>query len=352
MAIVYARKFKSGYRVYIKLRDGRGKWRYIKTPFKFDKMTSRNGKTIWPKQVLDLKQKIEAAQALKQFGFGTSKNTPNLSLTQLLERFIAESGEKRTYSTLKEYRNSVNKFISVHGDKGVRDINYEDMYVFRDEMIRKVSKVSARKYLTHLNGLFNWAVDPERNFIDKNPISKNVKFTVKTPERPEFTEDEISRVFDEIVKKKDIALKHQLEFLLLTGFRSNESCNYRLDQLDFENKVIKHYNQKRDDYYLYPMDERLEKFLKGLSKIYAPYVFKYRIKYTLTHYLKRIIRNLGLNDKLSVHSLKVTYVNRLKRAGLNPTSIHMLSHHKSFQTTMIYIRRDVEHLRKELEKSR
>jgi site-specific recombinase XerD len=116
--------------------------------------------------------------------------------------------------------------------------------------------------------------------------------------------------------------------------------------------IIKHYNQKRDDYYSHPMDTRLEEFLRRLPTRHAPYAFKYRSKHTLSRYLKRIVRRLGLNDRLSVHSLKVSYVNRLKRAGLSPTEIHMLSHHKSFQTTMIYIRRDVEHLRRALEKAR
>jgi integrase/recombinase XerD len=352
MAIVYARKFKSGYRVYIKLRDGRGKWRYIKTPFKFDKMTSRNGKTIWPKQVLDLKQKIEAAQALKQFGFEATKSKRSLSLTQLFELFVKESGIKREPSTIKEYRGAVNKFISIHGDKDADSITFEDMYVFRDEMLRAVSKITVKKYLTHLNGLFNWAADPESDLISKNPISRNIKFTVKTPERPGFTDEELRQVFEESIKKGDSDLKLQLEFLYLTGFRSNESCKYRLDQFDFENKVLKHYNQKRDDYYTYPMDTKLEEFLKQLPTKYAPYAFKYRSIHTLSRYLKRIVRKLGLNDRLSVHSLKVSYVNRLKRAGLNAASIHMLSHHRSFQTTMTYIRWDTEHLRKELEKSR
>jgi hypothetical protein len=110
--------------------------------------------------------------------------------------------------------------------------------------------------------------------------------------------------------------------------------------------------QLKDDHYLYPMDRRLERFLGRLPRTYAPYAFKYRSKHTLNNYLKRIIRELGLNENLTTHSLKVTYVNKLKRAGLGSTEIHLLSHHKSFQTTMIYIREDVEHLREVLEKLR
>jgi hypothetical protein len=51
--------------------------------------------------VLDLKQKIEAAQALKQFGFEATKSKRSLSLTQLFELFVKESGIKREPSTIK-----------------------------------------------------------------------------------------------------------------------------------------------------------------------------------------------------------------------------------------------------------
>lgn len=351
MASIYTRKYKNGYRVYFRVKDSRGKWKDVRTEIYLEKIMRRNGTVVWPRNVLDLKRHIENDQSLQRFGIAPVVEDQT-TISEAYKMFKQHSGDKREASTLKEYTGAVNKFVSVLGDKCMRDINYEDMYMFRDTMIERVSKISTKKYLSHLNALFNWAADPEINLIEKNPISRNVKFTVKTKERPGFTDSEIRRIFQRAMKDGDFDLKYQLEFLLLTGFRSNESCNYTFDQFDFEGRVIKHYNQKRDEYYPYPMDRRLERFLRRLPRKYEPYAFKYRTKYTLSHYLKRIVRALGYDDKLSVHSLKVTYVNRLKRAGLSPTAIHMLSHHKSFQTTMLYIRRDVKHLRGELEKSR
>jgi integrase len=353
MASIFTRKYKNGHRIYLRVKNVRGKWVKVRTEIYLDKITKRNGRTIWPKHVLELKRRVENSDTLKGLGLApVEREESYTTIFEAYSTFKQQSGDKRTASTLKEYRNSVEKFISVLGDKPMREINYEDMYMFRDTMIKRVSKVSTKKYLTHLNGLFNWAADPEVNLIDKNPISRNVKFTVRTRERPGFTDEQIKRIFEKAEKEGNVALRHQLEFLLLTGFRSNESCMYQLDQFDFKNKVIKHYNQKRDEFYPYPMDGKLERFLKKLPNTYTPYAFKYRTKYTLAHYLKKLVRELGYDERLSVHSLKVTYVNRLKRAGLSPTAIHMLSHHKTFQTTMIYIRRDVNHLREELKKSR
>jgi integrase len=351
MASIYTRKYKNGYRVYFRVKDSRGKWLDVRTEIYLERLMRRNGKVVWPRNVLDMKRHIENEQSLHKLGI-VRVVEDRTTISEAYKMFKQHSGDRRTESTLKEYKNAVDKFISVLGDKPMKEINYEDMYMFRDTMIRRVSKVSTKKYFAHLGGLFNWAADPEVKLINENPIGRNVRFTVKTKERPGFTDSQIRRIFQKAMRDGDFALKHQLEFLLLTGFRSNESCNYTFDQIDFENRVIKHYNQKRDEYYPYPMDERLERFLRRLPREYEPYLFKYRTKYTLAHYLKKIIRKLGYNDKLSVHSLKVTYVNRLKRAGLNPTTIHILSHHKSFQTTMLYIRRDVNHLREELEKSR
>jgi integrase len=352
MASIFTRKYKNGHRVYFRVKDSRGKWIKVKTDIYLDRLPSRNGKVQWPGWISDLKKKIEAAQTLNQFGFKDNRTNAEVSISELLDRFLKDSGRKRKESTVRQYREAVNKFILVHGDKNIREITYEDMYEFRDAMCEMVSPVSTRKFFNHLSGMFNWAADPENNYLLRSPISRNIKIKVNTLQRPGFTDTQMRRVFQRAMKDGNFDLKNQLEFLLLTGFRANESCSYQLDQFDFENGVIKHYNEKRDDYYLYPMDDRLERFLRRLPRTFAPYAFRYRHPSTLAHYLKEIVRELGYNDRLSVHSLKVTYVNRLKRAGLSSTEIHQLSHHKSFDTTMIYIRRDVGELRSALKRSR
>ena len=352
MASIFTRKYKNGYRVYLRVKDSRGKWVSIRTEFYLKTLMRRSGKITWPRDVLDMKYRLEHEQTLEQFGYKIDRKKDGFPISELLNRFLNESGRKRKKSTERQYREAVNKFILVHGDKNIREISYVDMYVFRDTMCALLSPVSTRKFFNHLNAIFNWAADPENNYLLRSPISKNIKIKVHTQQRPGFTDSQLRRVFQKAMKDDKFDLKYQLEFLYLTGFRANESCTYKLEQFDFENKVIKHYNEKRDDYYLYPMDERIERFLKRLPTKFAPYAFRYRHPSTLAHYLKDIIRDLKYNDRLSVHSLKVTYVNRLKRAGLSSTEIHLLSHHKSFDTTMIYIRRDVGELRNALKKSR
>jgi integrase len=156
---------------------------------------------VWPKQVSDLKTKIEAAQALNQFGFNQLKSKDNTTISQLLNAFIESSDNKRKESTLALYRFAVKKFDSVFGDMRVRDITHKEMYAFRDEMIRRHGKVNTKQYLTHLNGLFNWAADPENDFIVRNPIRKSVKFSVRMPQRPAFTDSEIRRVFRRAIER-------------------------------------------------------------------------------------------------------------------------------------------------------
>jgi integrase len=352
MATIYTRKYKNGYRVYFKLKNSRGKWVAMKTEILLHKLYYRNGKIQWPSYVTALKNQLEVSITLNKFGLADNRKKKNIPVSGLLELFLSGSGKKRKKSTERQYREAVKKFIFICGDKFIADVTHEDVCEFRDAMCEIVSPVSTRKFFNHLRGLFNWAADPENNYLIRSPISRSIRIKVHTPERPAFTDSEMRRVFQKAMKNGDFDLKNQLEFLLLTGFRANESCTYRLDQFDFRNKVIRHYNEKRDDHYPYPMDDRLERFLKRLPKTFSPYAFRYRHPSTIGHYLKKIIRDLGYDERLSPHSLKVTYVNRLKRAGLSSTEIHLLSHHKSFQTTMIYIRRDIGELRKALKKSR
>jgi integrase len=350
MTGIYTRKYKGGYRVYFRLKDRHGMWHSVNTGIQLDKIFVRNGKTVWPRRVLDLKMKLDWEKTTNTFGAAQTVSRRDATISEVLKAFSESSTNKRKPSTLKLYEFAVRKFISTLGDMKASDITHREMYMFRDTMIKKHGRVNTKQYFTHLNGLFNWAADPEEDFIERNPISKSVKFTVKMPQRPGFTASEIRRIFRKALQDGDVGLKHQLEFLLLTGFRVNESCTYRLDQFNFENKVIHHRNEKGGEEYPYPMHRKLERFLKRLPQMYTPYAFKYRSKHTVANYLKRIIRELEYSEKLTTHSLKVTYVNRLKEMGLNAAEIHLLAHHKSFQTTMIYVRQDVNHLRKLMDK--
>ena len=90
-------------------------------------------------------------------------------------------------------------------------------------------------------------------------------------------------------------------------------------------------------------------------------MFRYRHPSTLSHKLKATILAINadpeaavkVNEHLTVHSLKKTYVSKLMDAGLSEALTHMLSHHKSFQTTLRYYAQfDVGKLREASERSR
>jgi hypothetical protein len=81
------------------------------------------------------------------------------------------------------------------------------------------------------------------------------------------------------------------------------------------------------------MDAEFVEFMKGLTRRYEPFVFRYRHKSGLNHALKRINTILEHDTSLNVHTLKTCAVGRWKSMGLDVLTISKLAHHRSIETT-------------------
>lgn len=286
-----------------------------------------------------VKLNIENEMAKDPIGLTIKLSKPHLTLSELWQGFMDDEGRNKKPSTLRFYERARKKSLEYAGDIDVKYIERKTMFDLRDSMRKVEGLQNTAIYLRHLRAVFGWAVD--NDIILKNPL-KRVDFEPESKPVVIFKQDKLERVFAACYPK----LRDQCRFLLLTGFRLQESCDLRYDMIDYDAKVIKHYNQKGDRWSPYPLDPEIAEFLRVLPKTYEPFVFGYRDRMGIDHEFLKVLRKVGLVPKqgvlvgkasYSVHTLKKTYVSSLiQDSRLSQLEVQYLSHHKSITTTLKY----------------
>ena len=365
MARLYLRRRKrrSGetyYKVYIRYTDSWGVSRRRSTPFTIDSPRTKDGTVIFPRHIIEFKDKLEARVTLDNFGL-SPKRVVRIKLSKVYEEFLERRATDRARRTKYLYKLAVNKFIELFGDVYIHEITTETLHEYKTYWIKRDGKINTSTYIRSISPLFTYAAD--KDYIVKSPVNSDVRIKIDYEEPEVYTVEQIRIIFtcclngytDSAGKTvdPDSALRDQLRFLLLTGFRSDESCQLLWRHVDFDNKTVFHINakSKRDEHF--PMDGVLEDHLKNTGKKYAPYVFKYRSYSTIGRKLRRINNSLGYSHRLDVHALKATYATWIQEAGIKPASSEFLTHHKDWKTTLKhYTKLRMDMLREELSKAR
>ena len=283
-------------------------------------------------------KKIEADLAIDPIGVLSRMSKTKTNVSELWKQFQQEEGRNKKASTLSFYALGVKKFIQYAGDLPVGAVTKQDIFDLRDKMRAAEGDQNTAIYLRMLKALFGWAVDID--ILPKNPFRK-VDFEPEDRPIVVFTDDEVEKILAACNPK----LRDQCQFLLLTGFRLDESCQLTWDLVDFDSGVIRHHNQKGKRWSPYPLRAALLSFMKTLPKTYSPYVFGYQLKSSVDHEFIKVLRSINLvtpkgtsrTDDFSIHTFKKTYVSRLiKSKEYSQTDVHFLAHHKDFATTLKY----------------
>lgn len=339
MSTLYVRGKKS---IWIGFTDQFG--RYHRKPLGIDTV---NGKI--PRDALKQKEKIDLQ--ISNHTWGLQPTIPRITLSGLRDEFIEFIKGMRDKETIYLYKLAIRHAIAFFGDAPIAKITQQNIADFRDHLIKTISDAKASQTLRSLSPLFRWAVE-QKGYIPSSPINRYNNVHLKRKQPTVYSPEELNRFVKWCFKSNHLHFLRQIQFLLLTGFRSNESCTITWDKIDFRERTLLHYDDKRNEWVPYPMDTKLVHFLKKVPRE-GEFVFHYRNKTSLNKIVgiareKKIIRR-----ELKIHSLKATYIRDLIAAGLSTAEIHKLSHHKSYQTTDYYYTTfEMDHLRKALKKSR
>lgn len=236
--------------------------------------------------------------------------------------------------------------VSKYLNKDLINATRDDIKNFFDNFDGDV-KTKAH-YLTVLNSFYKYLL-----FIGKcsiNPCDgiKHPKLSKKLPEY--LTSEEINKLFDiRLTKPIDYRNKAMLEVLYATGTRISELINLELNQIDFDECIIRVTGKGKKDRII-PIGDTAMDALKN-------YILNYRIFLVKTNdnnyvflnkngskisrqgffkILKGLAFDAGIKKDISPHTIRHSFATNLLNNGADLRIIQELLGHENLQTTEIY----------------
>jgi len=235
---------------------------------------------------------------------------------------------------------ALNHFIKFFGDISIDKIRTQDLYDYQ----------SSRKAQDKSNGTINREISIIRRFY--NVASFMGKFAGDNPAigiKPLPEEQSIDRVLS--LEEQDKLLSASPEYLysilvcaLNTGMRKWEILSLQWENVDLENNFIliesRHTKTKR--YRKVPINTELKKILEGLQGKHETHVFvsshnkPYKSQDSLKKSFSNAIKKAGIK-KLRFHDLRHTVATRLLENGASITDTANILGHYNLKTTMRYV---------------
>lgn len=236
--------------------------------------------------------------------------------------------------------------VSKYLNKDLINATRDDIKNFFDNFDGDV-KTKAH-YLTVLNSFYKYLLFMGKCSINTCDGIKHPKLSKKLPEY--LTSEEINKLFDiRLTKPIDYRNKAMLEVLYATGTRISELINLELNQIDFDECIIRVTGKGKKDRII-PIGDTAMDALKN-------YILNYRIFLVKTNdnnyvflnkngskisrqgffkILKGLAFDAGIKKDISPHTIRHSFATNLLNNGADLRIIQELLGHENLQTTEIY----------------
>lgn len=236
--------------------------------------------------------------------------------------------------------------VSKYLNKDLINATRDDIKNFFDNFDGDV-KTKAH-YLTVLNSFYKYLLFMGKCSINPCDGIKHPKLSKKLPEY--LTSEEINKLFDiRLTKPIDHRNKAMLEVLYATGTRISELINLELNQIDFDECIIRVTGKGKIDRII-PIGDTAMDALKN-------YILNYRIFLVKTNdnnfvflnkngskisrqgffkILKGLAFDAGIKKDISPHTIRHSFATNLLNNGADLRIIQELLGHENLQTTEIY----------------
>jgi len=270
------------------------------------------------------------------------------------EKFLEKLKYEYNYSdlTINGYDYEITKFLDYLND------NHLDYKKINLDMIRnylkyldnlKYKKNSISKNLSSLRSFYKFLT--EEKVILNNPF-KNISNPKKDKKLPDFLNyEEINKLFDSADTTTPLGLRNRciLELLYDTGIRVSELVNLKINDIEFDKKIINILGKGKKErivYYGDYLQEVLDKYINDSRK--------YLLNNKLSEYLilnnngskittrgveyiiDKMVNEAAIKHKISPHVLRHTFATHMLNGGADIKSIQQLLGHESLSTTGIY----------------
>lgn len=287
------------------------------------------------------------------------------------EDFIADRKYQNTSdSNIASYRYMVKPFIDHCIDEGVINVedvtrvHFKNFLIMAQQQNKKPHTINT--IILRTKAFFNYCV--EENYIQEN-IAKKVKTQKVDVKIDTFTDSQINQMlaYYRTQKKKHQSYSSYRNYVILlillgTGIRRKELILLKWSDLDFTNQTMNVYGKSRKYETVFLTDKltrelmSFKTFSNSVIKAKNDYIFltNKEVPFTI-HTIEYIFRDLKtkMNFKdvrLSPHTFRHTYAQRLIMSGVNAFAVQKLMRHEHIQTTQRYVNLWGSHLKQENDK--
>jgi integrase/recombinase XerD len=240
-------------------------------------------------------------------------------------------------STLYNYIHRV-ALVSLHFNRLPEDISDDEINEYLTTLALDVKSPSRSGFKHTVYGLRYYFrhVGLSKRAIDLPSLKKAFKLPVI------LNRSELRELF-----KAPTLLKHRIVLTLTYsgGLRSQEVCNLKIADIDFERKTIHIRQSKYNKDRIVPLSEYMAKGLHHYLSTEQPHLWLFEGKEPGSHYSGRGVNSImhsalkktNIQKEVSIHSLRHSYATHLLEDGLNIVTIKELLGHAQITTTMIYL---------------
>lgn len=231
-------------------------------------------------------------------------------------------------------------------NKDLISLKKEDIKDFLDN-VEATARTKAH-YLTVFNSFYKYLVFMDK--IKSNPCDgiKAPKLEKKLPTY--LTNEEIAKLFNiRLTKPVDYRNKAILEAMYATGARISEVINLELNQIDFEECIIRVVGKGKKERII-PLDDVAIEALDNYINNYRPFLIKNETcnyvflnkngekisRQMIFKILKNLANKAGITKEISPHTLRHSFASNLLNNGADLRVIQELLGHENLETTEIY----------------
>lgn len=287
--------------------------------------------------------------------FGGKGQVKHVSLEMFYKEYLSYAEFNLAPKTVGIVKLAFKHLLSFFpGAKSVDEIGLREVELFIRSLQNKTAK-GYRVYYRTLKSAFNKGID--WGYLVTSPWIK-VKLPKMQRNEPVVLGSRELEVVCENIENQTI--RDMVSFGFYTGCRLGEITNLTWNNVDLKKQLItigdKSFNTKSRKVRDVPMCEEVYKML--VSKV--PKVFKVNkdknyvfgksneIKYTtdaVSKAFKKAVRKCGMSEDVHFHSLRHSFATGLAQRNIPVPVIQKLMGHSNIQTSMVYIKTDLESMR-------
>jgi integrase len=259
------------------------------------------------------------------------RRTLGMNVESICADFIRQYARPRNRSWKEAERILQREFVSVHGQRDIREIKRHDILEMMDGAIERGAAYQANRIHSNLRKLFNWCV--ERGIVDSSPVMGTKPQTREQARDRVLNDDEIRAVL-RVCAKEPYPFGQFVGLLLATAQRRGEVSHMKHCQLDLDAKqwVIPAELSKNGKPHVVPLNDFALRLLAEVPRFEdCDWVFTTTRRSPISGFSKAL-RHIHAQSETSdwrFHDLRRTAASGMARAGIAPHVVEKVLNHIS-----------------------